>query len=562
MDAANPLAEQDSGADDGSKDDSLKGLADLWDNIPEVRQRLRKNFNLLVHYDPKLQKMFNVKVEKSTHNVRLNAPVLSPVLKIMKLTNDLPAIDRLMEQVVDVFGRFSLPITESLSNSQSWAIRDMIQVLKKNKNKKAWQQDPVTRQLLLEMGVCQEEADGRLKVVKETSSQEDSLPFLQPTFEDSQPVDTQPEASQPVHDSVAPPEESQPDHDSVAPPEESHPVHDSVAPGEESHPVHDSVAPREESQLVPDSVAPEGLQPVHDSVAPPEDLQPVHDSVAPPEDLQPVHDSVAPEDLQIAPEDPSASEVPPAEVVVSSDEEVAQLACSPAVEAVDPPKVDKNPEETSFPEVIQAKKDSEGKDSASSTGPIEKGSGLRRMKKHLPVDGEGEATPRKPKPKATAKAKAKALASPKSKAKAKAKAKTKASAKCSAKPGGDGDEVHVEPPSKKPKTANRKEDLEEAFKKTFHEFHQLRKPQPLIFRDMNANAYLSNPAGESDKKGKHGHLEKLLAPDGYRYELYWTRSAVGVKRLDGDGEYKQIVYFSRLLCAPPFLGTPTLLAEP
>ena len=141
MDAAKPLAEQDSGADDGSKDDSLKGLADLRDNIPEVRQRLRKKFNLLVHYDPKLQKMFNVKVEKSTHNVRLNAPVLSPVLKIMKLTNDLPAIDRLMEQVVDVFGRFSLPITESLSNSQSWAIRGMIQVLKKNKNKKAWQQD-------------------------------------------------------------------------------------------------------------------------------------------------------------------------------------------------------------------------------------------------------------------------------------------------------------------------------------------------------------------------------------------------------------------------------------
>ena len=298
---------------------------------------------------------------------------------------------------------------------------------------------------------------------------------------------------------------------------------------------------------------------------------------------------------------------PPTLVEVSQNTAVNDKSSpGPAVEAVDPPKVDKNPEETSFPEVIQegyvtrrdqfgikadlkaegrgrggrgrggrggqptaakskAKKDSEGKDSASSTGPIEKGSGLRRMKKHLPVDGEGEATPRKPKPKATAKAKAKALASPKSKAKAKAKAKTKASAKCSAKPGGDGDEVHVEPPSKKPKTANRKEDLEEAFKKTFHEFHQLRKPQPLIFRDMNANAYLSNPdhirevlkyecmkcliecykAGESDKKGKHGHLEKLLAPDGYRYELYWTRSAVGVKRLDCDGEYKQIVYFSR-----------------
>ena len=137
MDAPKPPAVEDS----ESKDASLSGLACLWDGSSAVRQRMRKKFNLLVHYDPKLQKMLNVKVEKTTHNVRTNAAVLSPVLKIMKVTGALPAKDKLMEQVVDVFGRFSMPITENLSNSQSWAIRDMISVLKKNKTKKAWHKD-------------------------------------------------------------------------------------------------------------------------------------------------------------------------------------------------------------------------------------------------------------------------------------------------------------------------------------------------------------------------------------------------------------------------------------
>ena len=89
MDAPKPPAVEDS----ESKDASLSGLACLWDGSSAVRQRMRKKFNVLVHYDPKLQKMLNVKVEKTTHNVRTNAAVLSPVLKIMKLMGGLLAID-------------------------------------------------------------------------------------------------------------------------------------------------------------------------------------------------------------------------------------------------------------------------------------------------------------------------------------------------------------------------------------------------------------------------------------------------------------------------------------
>ncbi|CAE7540231.1 PEG3 [Symbiodinium sp. CCMP2592] len=730
MDASKPEAVEDSQS--GSKDDSLSGLACLWDNNPEVRQRMRKKFNLLVHYDPKLQKKLNVKVEKTAHNVRTNAAVLGPVLKIMRLTNGLPAIDKLMVQVADVFGRFSMPITENLANSQSWAIRDMISVLKKNKTKHAWHKDPVTRQLLLDMGVCEEEEGGQLKVVRQKSFKEDSLPFLKPTVEDSQPLPDD-EALQPIQNTMAP-EDSQPIQDSA--PEHSQLVEDSAAPEvsqpvqvvapEVSQPVQNIVAP-EVSQPVQNIVAPEVSEPVQDSVAP-EVSQPVQDSAAR-EVSQPVHDSVAPEVSQpvseLAPEDPSTSQVPFAEagiaqklqtwhgilnpnmVVCSSDEETAHLANSsheglsavlgnllaqlnaspglgnmvkrgdlgsasmsndsfkkdeaPQSTAVDetggpgaaletavgPSKGDvhenpdekggpgdaletaegnvhKDPGDTSFPEVTQegyvtrrdqfgmksSLKGQRGVYSASSKGPVEEGSGLRRMKNHValgdddegqsedeePEDGEPEEEqsehedekPRKkpsargqPKAKATAKAKS-ALPKSKAKAKAKAKASAKSSAKASKVVAGDGDDPEPpskkaktaksadgeadvpEPANKKAKTANRKEALEAAFKKTFHEYTQLRKPEPLVFHDMNANAALSNPdhiravlkyecmkclidcykAGEADKRGKHDHLEKLFAPDGYRYELYWTRFSVGVKRQDGD-EYKQIVYFSR-----------------
>ena len=249
-----------------------------------------------------------------------------------------------------------------------------------------------------------------------------------------------------------------------------------------------------------------------------------------------------------------------------------------------------------------SKKECEKVFSSSSQGPIEQGSGLRRMKKHLPKDDEGQSkdeepeeiedekpgsankpkkkpsTKGKPKAKATAKAKA-ALPTSKAKPKAKAKAKSKASARRlplrmemsrshqarsprqRRVPMGKG--VIWSQQARSPRL-HRKEALEAAFKNTFHQFNQLRKSEPLVFRDMNANAALSNPdhiravlkyectkclidchkAGEADKKGKHDHFEKLFAPDGYRYELYWTRFSVGVKRQDGD-EYKQIVYFPR-----------------
>ena len=275
---------------------------------------------------------------------------------------------------------------------------------------------------------------------------------------------------------------------------------------------------------------------------------------------------------------------------------------------------------TAAKSMAKEKKEPEGRNSSSSNGPVEKGSELRRMKRHVaaedgdkdetgddsPASREDSADTKQPKPKAGAKgkAKAKAKALPKGKAKAKAKGKCKAKSSPGADdPGNDDDDddageppskkakldveprskkpksakhnddvepaskkpkLGVEPVSKKAKSASRPEALETAFKNTFHRLTQQRKPEPLVFRDMNADALLSNPdhirnvlkyeimkcliqcytAGEADKKGKHNHLEKMIAPANYRYELCWTRSSVGVKRQEGD-EMKQIVYFSR-----------------
>ena len=122
-------------------DYSFVGLAETWDNIPEVRKRLRSKFNLLVHHDPKLQRYSNLKVEQTVWNVRANAAVLTPVVKIVKEQNGLPCIDRLMEQVAKVFNDNSFPVPESLIHSQSWAIRHLISCTKKNSKKTAWHQD-------------------------------------------------------------------------------------------------------------------------------------------------------------------------------------------------------------------------------------------------------------------------------------------------------------------------------------------------------------------------------------------------------------------------------------
>ena len=112
---------------------SLRGLALEWDNCPYVRARLRKNFNLLIHRCPKTKQDTNHKVEKNIFNVRSNAEVLKPVLRLVRQHGALPSVDHLIEEVEALFALHSMVLCNGTARDQAWAIRHLISSLKKNK---------------------------------------------------------------------------------------------------------------------------------------------------------------------------------------------------------------------------------------------------------------------------------------------------------------------------------------------------------------------------------------------------------------------------------------------
>ena len=115
---------------------SVSGLALTWDNCPEVRQRLRLKYSLLIHHCTKLGRDSNCKVEKNVMNVRKNSFVLKPVLELIRTHGALPAIDALDEQVELLFGLHSTKLGPGIAREQAWAIRHLMSALKKNKENK------------------------------------------------------------------------------------------------------------------------------------------------------------------------------------------------------------------------------------------------------------------------------------------------------------------------------------------------------------------------------------------------------------------------------------------
>lgn len=108
----------------------FKGLSLVWDNTPEIRQRLRDGANLLVHFDNKLKKETNFSVEKNTINVKANKAVLKPVCHIIRTCGKLPDIEVLEHQVEQVFSLHNVSISYKTLRDQAWSIRHLISTLK------------------------------------------------------------------------------------------------------------------------------------------------------------------------------------------------------------------------------------------------------------------------------------------------------------------------------------------------------------------------------------------------------------------------------------------------
>lgn len=106
------------------------GLALKWDNNASVRHRLREGWNLVVHYDTKVKKQTNFKVEHTIANVKANFFVLEEVCHLINHHGRFPDIESLEHEVRQVLSLYNAKVTSSTITSQSWAIRHLLTVLR------------------------------------------------------------------------------------------------------------------------------------------------------------------------------------------------------------------------------------------------------------------------------------------------------------------------------------------------------------------------------------------------------------------------------------------------
>ena len=110
----------------------LEGIPLAWDNEPTIRERVREKKNLCLSHDFETGRSESDFVGATAHNLKLNAPVLKPLVVMMKAHGlQLPAIDRLIAAVQEFFDMTKLVRTHEQCYQESWAIRRMIGKLKR-----------------------------------------------------------------------------------------------------------------------------------------------------------------------------------------------------------------------------------------------------------------------------------------------------------------------------------------------------------------------------------------------------------------------------------------------
>ena len=112
----------------------MDDLADVWDNCPLVRERLRSGSHFLMNYDQEKHVSTDGYVEKSIPTLKLNHFVLSPVLRLMgQNERTLPCIDRLLQQIGKLFdlAQVKYPKRGDRIYQDGWAIRRLVVLAKK-----------------------------------------------------------------------------------------------------------------------------------------------------------------------------------------------------------------------------------------------------------------------------------------------------------------------------------------------------------------------------------------------------------------------------------------------
>lgn len=110
---------------------SLSGLHVEWDNVPEVRDRLREGQHVFRHVDMEQNKVTDGYVEKILPNVRANRLQLRPVLRLMSQHRlHLPSIDSLIEEVRALYRCSKVSATYDTLYHEAWGCRRLLSLAK------------------------------------------------------------------------------------------------------------------------------------------------------------------------------------------------------------------------------------------------------------------------------------------------------------------------------------------------------------------------------------------------------------------------------------------------
>ena len=110
---------------------SLENLARVWDDTPEVRERLREGHHLMRHWCNQTKKDTNDPVTSIVANLKLNHFVLKPVMTLMRANSHLiPCVDNLMEEITVLFQRCKLQFNGDRVYHEAWAVRRLATLAK------------------------------------------------------------------------------------------------------------------------------------------------------------------------------------------------------------------------------------------------------------------------------------------------------------------------------------------------------------------------------------------------------------------------------------------------
>ncbi|CAK8997550.1 unnamed protein product [Durusdinium trenchii] len=100
----------------------LDGVYQDWDNMAEVRKRIRWNKNLIQHVDPQTSQPTNEYVEKTLANLRENRVQLKPMFHRTRAHQlQLPMIDGVIEEIRNLYMASKITVSYDFLYQQAWA---------------------------------------------------------------------------------------------------------------------------------------------------------------------------------------------------------------------------------------------------------------------------------------------------------------------------------------------------------------------------------------------------------------------------------------------------------